>query len=703
MGGKTLRTQGSALLIGINRYPLLAPHSQLYGCVNDVELMAHILQENFGFQAGCITLLKDEFATRDAILQALDTLLEQTGKEDIIVIHYSGHGSQMTDREGDEPDGLDETIVPYDSGRTPHENRDITDDEIYLRLLKLTQVTLYVTLLFDCCHSGTISRDPFGAKSRWVEPDERPAGQLASSPIMKELVDQLRGAAREVGPSGWLPLGQRYVLIAGCRDEESSYEFDLSQVGGHGMQGALTYFLAQELRQAPPRATYREIFERFSPLVTAAYPRQHPQMEGARDRVLFGTQVNRPMRFVMVRERQREQVTLEAGAAHGLSQGSQWAVYPPGTRQVAEDTLRQGLVEISAVRAVSAVARILEEAVPDSIAANSRAVEDAHHYGEMRLTVEALAPAGFEGQIAELRQLVEDANLLRWVEAGQPAEARAYLIEPRPEARPGDPLPQLDAVTDAVWAVVGQDGRLMMPLRRVSEPGVAGVVRDNLEKIARYRQGLVLRNPNPESRLKDKVEFRLKRQKADGGWVPTETEDASGQVVFEEGDQLAAEITNHSDEPIYVSVLDFGLTGAINLLYPVEGASEQVLPGKTIQIGVRSGDEIELYLPDNFPYLPEPQDKAPTGGTETFKLIATTHEADFSMLVQEDMRSVDIDSEHKRSKGMFTPLGLLLNMALSGIGTRDVRRNRLPPEVEWSTVERSFTLQRKRLQSHAAG
>ena len=46
-------------------------------------------------------------------------LVARIGQDDIVVFHYSGHGSQMTDLEGDEPDGLDETIVPYDSGRAP--------------------------------------------------------------------------------------------------------------------------------------------------------------------------------------------------------------------------------------------------------------------------------------------------------------------------------------------------------------------------------------------------------------------------------------------------------------------------------------------------------------------------------------------------------------------------------------------------------
>jgi len=127
-----------ALLIGINKYPKLAPYYTLSGCLNDVDLISQILQNNFGFSVEGIALLKDEQATRNGILEAMDYLTKTAERNDIVVIYYSGHGSQMTDREGDEPSGLDDTIVPYDSGRFPNENRDISDDEIYAQILHLS-------------------------------------------------------------------------------------------------------------------------------------------------------------------------------------------------------------------------------------------------------------------------------------------------------------------------------------------------------------------------------------------------------------------------------------------------------------------------------------------------------------------------------------------------------------------------------------
>lgn len=679
-----------ALLIGINKYPLLAPYYQLSGCVNDVELMADILQHSFGFPAKQITLLKDEQATRDGILAAMNQLVEQAGENDIVLLGYSGHGSQMTDREGDEPDGKDETIMPHNSGRYPYPNRDITDDEIYAWLLKVAQKTPYVTLIFDCCHSGTISRDVFGTASRWVEPDLRPIEELPPSPVSREVA---HASSRDVGGSGLLPIGERYVLIAACQDKESAYEYKARQNGQVVLHGALTYFLSQALTKAAPGATYREIFELASTQLTAAESRQHPQMEGVRNRELFGVRDIEPMRFVPVKERKGDLITLRAGAAHGITVGSQWAIYPSWTRQVDAQTSRLGLVEITAVRAVSSDARITSETSPNAIMVGARAVEEAHFYGEMRLVVDIQAPAELAAQVEQLEQTIADSNLLRRANAGEPADARIYIIPPRTEATRNDPVPQLQTITAVTWAVVGQDGLLLMPLHTVDDTNAIYVLRDNLEKVVRYSQALALDNPSQDSPLKGKVEFVFKRKEAGKEWVVAQPEDASGQVIFAEGDRMAAQITNHHKEPIYISILDFGLTGAVSLVYPVEGASETLAPGRTIEIGIRQGDEIELYVPDNFPYLPYPEDQTPVGGTETFMLLATTHEADFSSLVQEPYRGVRMGG----AKGTNSPLGQLMELALTGCGTRDLRRTQLPPDEAWITVKRSFFLRRNGL------
>src|SRR4051794_1140457 len=89
-----------ALLIGIDHYPNLEPGYQLSGCANDVTALRQVLVDTYGFPPANVRTLLNEDAKRDAILDALDRLAHETEAGDIVVIQFSGHGSQVIDREG---------------------------------------------------------------------------------------------------------------------------------------------------------------------------------------------------------------------------------------------------------------------------------------------------------------------------------------------------------------------------------------------------------------------------------------------------------------------------------------------------------------------------------------------------------------------------------------------------------------------------
>jgi len=652
-----------ALLIGIDTYPYVRP---LDGCVNDVALMAAVLQEPFGFAPGNITRLTNDQATRDAILSALDALVERTGRDDIVVIQYAGHGSQMQDREGDESSGWDNTIMPFDCHRGQLANRDyrdITDDEIHLRLQALAKKTSFITLIFDSCHSGTITRDAFGVESRGIERDSRAVDQLPPSPIPSDA-----RAAKAPGPSGWMPLSDSYVLMAGCHDNETSYEYQAEESGGYTPHGALTYFLCAELRQAIPGTTYRDVFERAAAKVTATYATQHPQLEGKIDREVFGVRDVEPVRYVRVLQRSGKSVTLAAGAALGMTKGSRWSVYAQGTKKTPEAT-PLGELEITAVEAVTATARIVSESAADSIGAYARAVETVHAYGDFRLSVQLVGEPG-DSALAVMKELLGKSPLLRVVDTSTPAAARVYLVPPRESAGPDDPAPQLGAIADASWVAIGETGQLLGPPKR---RGAEDAVRRNLETVARYRQALALENPDPSSVLRDKVKFELLRQAGDGQWEVAVPNTAGGQVVFSEGEQVAFRVTNDHADPVYISILDFSLSGDIGVLYPPPGAKEKVNPGITFEIGSDpSRQKIRLAA-----------EQHAITDVETFKLVATSDATDFSFLQQEGVRD--------GSRGQ-TPLSLLWETATGTRATRATVTEQPVVAESWATVVRPFVL-----------
>jgi len=670
-----------ALLIGINAYPNFYPRGQLSGCVNDVQVMRQVLTESFAFPGDHITLLADGQATREGILGAMKEMVARVGNDDIVVFHYSGHGSQMTDREGDEADGLDETILPYDTGRGEAPNRDITDDEIYLWLRDLTAKTSSVTLIFDCCHSGTITRDSFGTEIRWIEPDLRPADQLPASPIPLE-VRSLLDTSRDLGPSGWLPLGERYALIAGCGDEERSYEMEEPAGVRHG---ALTYFLTQELRKVESGATYRDVFEVAAPLVTSRFPNQHPQLEGARDLEIFGVRRIAPMIFVPVRERQGDRVILGAGGACGLREGSQWAVYGAGTKMIKPEEEPLGVVSITSVRAVTSDGILMRETTPEAVAAGTRAVE-VNRALETRLPVQVETFSRSGKDVQSLREDLDSYPLLRWAERGEYAMACVYLL-PRGTLRERQgAVPMLGDLTDETWAVIGENGDLMMPVHLRSEAGVVRTLLDNLDKAARYRLVLDLRNET--SRLSGMVNVELMRWT--GSWLEEPEAGSDGRPLFFEGDNLALKIENRSALPLFIYVLDLGLTGRIHQAYPIPGAKESLQPGRTIEVGTRPGEEMPLYIPEEFPF-----NAASGGGAdegfETLKIFATTQATDFLPFIQSGFREWEIGPS-----GPVRSLSDLLSVTFGGGGYRDVRMQAQggPPE-DWTTLEHTFCLRRR--------
>jgi hypothetical protein len=662
-----------ALLIGIDSYPNLAEAQQLKGCVNDARQFKSVLEERFAFPSSGIVSLHNERATRDAILAALQDLRRRIDPGDVIVVGYSGHGSRV--RAQDDPTGWDESIVPHDSGRAPDPNRDILDDEIHEWLLAMAERTPNVTLVFDSCFSAGITRDPFEAGSRWIPEDNRTTTGLRGR----------RTTGRE--ESGWHSLGDRYTLIAGCRFDESAREIHLDQDDGTTLHhGALTYFLCRELRAAGREASSRDIFERVAAHVTAAFPAQRPLLEGRRDREPFGPRIFDTMRFLPVLSRWENHATLAGGAAHGLTPGSKWEVYAQGTHQVTPDTPRLARVRVLSVRAVDADVEVEEESGPRALAAGDRAIETDHDYGEMRLVVETCGPTSAGADLAALRKRLESSQLLRPAGPGERGAVRVYLLPPRKAAQAGDPAPRLGAIPSPVWAAVGPDGSLQSPALPVEKAGSLQWLIANLEVRARCQLAQKIENLDPESPLRDKIEVGLLRWK-NRQWMPAEP-DSSELLTFRDGEPFDLQIFNRSAHAVFIHVLDIGLTGQIELLYPVEGSGDRLQPDRSLRVGEKRGRDFEFYVPEVFPF------EKPGGsaeGLQHLKVLATLEEADFSFLIQDGVKYL---ASGQGARPFRSPLEILLSDVIAGSGKREARPIQVSLKDGWTTVTRSLLLHR---------
>jgi metacaspase-1 len=105
------------LLIGINYF---GTSNALKGCVNDVRRIAPFLNKRYGFDFADMIILTDDQQdprfqpTRENIIRAMHWLVKDARPNDSLFFHFSGHGGQTEDLDGDEEDGLDETIYPLD-------------------------------------------------------------------------------------------------------------------------------------------------------------------------------------------------------------------------------------------------------------------------------------------------------------------------------------------------------------------------------------------------------------------------------------------------------------------------------------------------------------------------------------------------------------------------------------------------------------
>ena len=207
-----------ALLIGINYYE--TPAAQLNGCINDAVNMRNMLIDAYGYESANITVLRDDTAankpTAANILKQLTTIIAQSASLKEIWIHYSGHGSQINDTNGDEiADGKDEVIVPSDYVTAGV----VTDDMIFNIIRKTRCPTM---LIFDSCNSGTVCdlMWNFNAVS---------ATQVSAIKTNKIAVTN-----------------QNVFCFSGCRDEQSSA--DIYNSSSAQSCGALTTAFIESLR-----------------------------------------------------------------------------------------------------------------------------------------------------------------------------------------------------------------------------------------------------------------------------------------------------------------------------------------------------------------------------------------------------------------------------------------------------------------------
>jgi hypothetical protein len=238
------------------------------------------LQSNYGFTVEDIRILTDERATTANIRKRLKRLASDMQPGDVVVFHYSGHGSQVRDRDGDEElkDHLDEIICPYDLDW----DDPITDDELGKTFANIPEGAS-VTVLLDSCHSGTGLREfgPIAQRNKFLVPPpdifHRTGPEIRNEGVNRSVTMHAakpRFRIQALGKS--LADTQRAILIAGCRDDQLSAD---AWIDGD-FHGAFTYYFWNAAEALGWHATYEKTVEKVTAALKDDNYTQVPQLEG---------------------------------------------------------------------------------------------------------------------------------------------------------------------------------------------------------------------------------------------------------------------------------------------------------------------------------------------------------------------------------------------------------------------------------------
>jgi len=252
-------TRKQALLIGINDYRGdKGEWTELRGAVTDTMLQQELLIRRFGFQSSDVRLLQDDQATRKNIIAAVEELIRQSKPGDVVVIHFSGHGSTVIDRHHAFKDGLNGTLVPIDAD-FPEQGgpvSDITAGTLFLWMSALQ--TENVTVILDSCYSGGGVRGNVVFRSRPGQADliaRGGAGRFESNP--EELDYQKKWLAKlGLSEAEWIARRQKGIakgvtLLASGRTQKAA---DVA-FAGDVYAGAFTYSLTRQLWEMTEQRT----------------------------------------------------------------------------------------------------------------------------------------------------------------------------------------------------------------------------------------------------------------------------------------------------------------------------------------------------------------------------------------------------------------------------------------------------------------
>ncbi len=673
-----------ALLVGIDRY--IPPIPTLQGCENDINAIEAYLQSQI---TGEWTLqphkrLINESATRQAIINGFQQYLTQADSDDIALFYYSGHGGQEKAPPEFwhlEPDGLDETLVCYDS-RTPG-NHDLADKELRYLLAQVAKKNPRIIIILDCCHSGSGTRNiPQGVR---LAPEDTRNRDLSSFIFAEDQTfSNLLSTSKKIDKKKTgleLPKG-KHILLAACRDFQYANEYQ----GEDGVtRGAFSYFLLKSLEQTNGSLSYLDLARNIEALVRGNVADQVPQLEATnpedlKESFLGDAIPESPFYFTLSYSTHSNNKgwSIDGGVIQGIPKLSSTeettllAIFPAASKP---DDLKQ----ISQALGEAKVTKVLTQKSKVEITQGLEKLNENQSYWvvvtSLPLKLLKVYLQGENTGVALASKEIAQANLgqksLYVEQVDNPTDADIHLL-----------------VGHGKYKIIQDERPLVAPLNNPKEAVQA------LEAIARWRNTLDLKSPQSSIKSQDvEMEIKLIGDQRENSEIITNTSASELRLEYkyEDGEWktpvIQIQLLNHSKQKLYANVIDLAEDYSIQgVLYEEDTKirSSVVLPGKTAETtGMFANEEITLSIPDDF------LDQSITEYKDTFKLIVS--KTDFSADLREQEGFKPPERNTTRSAATKGSLALMFDRIYS--------RNAAPAGIkydDWITKEIAVTIVKPR-------
>jgi hypothetical protein len=311
------------LIVAVGQYPQGGRWRNL-SSENDVRFVKAALVKN-GFALANVDSLINEQATKKNILSALDALYNKAADGDVVVFHFSGHGQQIQDDNGDEADGYDEALIPYDAkgmyDPVSYKGQNhLRDDELGAKL-SLIRAKIgskgSLVVIVDACHSGTATR---GNEFAICRGEAIPFQAPEYKPKLSKNATDIDGFAE--GASSTL---SNMIVFSASSPNQVNYE--TKDADNNGV-GSLSYAFSKAVNDLPPNSSYYLLFQKIKAQIQANYPTQLPMIEGDLNQQVFsGAYTKRDEVLAINKWLNDSTFIINAGSLDNINKGSTFKVY----------------------------------------------------------------------------------------------------------------------------------------------------------------------------------------------------------------------------------------------------------------------------------------------------------------------------------------------------------------------------------------